>query len=403
MDRIKLTAVMSTVLMLTLSSCVRDVIMDAEERPTVVVECILTNSDTQELHLNFTKGASKTVAEPLTEAAATLIDLTSGMTVGEFDKASGDLWTLDYSPVSNHRYRLEVQVPGYDLIYAEDTMPDSLYVYSYTWSENLLDNLWGPPAPSFSDNSFCGGTLFSFGSLPKYTLIYGMNYNPQTGKHEIADEIFTNLPVVDNFNITSEVYVPEIVKWEEDLYVSCDAVKALYADLKGAPKHKQYLLLNKEELSDYLFQFVDQEKDKYSSYSVIYDFMVFGSFTGDWYWRRSSQQQDFGNPLPTEGYLVFESLSDNYLAYIRDAIHIMQLKESTDMSTIYLRDNLYTNVVGGLGIFAASSKQIQQCANKFRTGILEDRFPDYRIISDEDGYRFADKERYEYPLYVPQY
>ena len=403
MDRIKFTAVMLTALMLALSSCVRDVIMDAEERPTVVVECILTNSDTQELHLNFTKGASKTVAEPLTEAAATLIDLTSGMTVGEFDKASGDLWTLDYSPVSNHRYRLEVQVPGYDLIYAEDTMPDSLYVYSYTWSENLLDNLWGPPAPSFSDNSFCGGTLFSFGSLPKYTLIYGMNYNPQTGKHEIADEIFTNLPVVDNFNITSEVYVPEIVKWEEDLYVSCDAVKALYADLKGAPKHKQYLMLNKEELSDYLFQFVDQEKDKYSSYSVIYDFMVFGSFTGDWYWRRSSQQQDFGNPLPTEGYLVFESLSDNYLAYIRDAIHIMQLKESTDMSTIYLRDNLYTNVVGGLGIFAASSKQIQQCANKFRTGILEDRFPDYGIISDEDGYRFADKERYEYPLYVPQY
>ena len=398
MDRIKFTAVMLTVLMLALSSCVRDVIMDAEERPTVVVECILTNSDTQELHLNFTKGASKTVAEPLTEAAATLIDLTSGMTVGEFDKASGDLWTLDYSPVSNHRYRLEVQVPGYDLIYAEDTMPDSLYVYSYTWSENLLDNLWGPPAPSFSDNSFCGGTLFSFGSLPKYTLIYGMNYNPQTGKHEIADEIFTNLPIVDNFNITSELYVPEIVKWEEDLYVSCDAVKALYADLKGAPKHKQYLLLNKEELSDYLFQFVDQEKDKYSSYSVIYDFMVFGSFTGDWYWRRSSQQQDFGNPLPTEGYLVFESLSDNYLAYIRDAIHIMQLKESTDMSTIYLRDNLYTNVVGGLGIFAASSKQIQQCANKFRTGILEDRFPDYGIISDEDGYRFADKERYEYPL-----
>jgi hypothetical protein len=403
MDRIKFTAVMLTALMLALSSCVRDVIMDAEERPTVVVECILTNSAMQELHLNFTKGASKTVAEPLTEAAATLIDLTSGMTVGEFDKASGDLWTLDYSPVSNHRYRLEVQVPGYDLIYAEDTMPDSLYVYSYTWSENLLDNLWGPPAPSFSDNSFCGGTLFSFGSLPKYTLIYGMNYNPQTGKHEIADEIFTNLPVVDNFNITSEVYVPEIVKWEEDLYVSCDAVKALYADLKGAPKHKQYLLLNKEELSDYLFQFVDQEKDKYSSYSVIYDFMVFGSFTGDWYWRRSSQQQDFGNPLPTEGYLVFESLSDNYLAYIRDAIHIMQLKESTDMSTIYLRDNLYTNVVGGLGIFAASSKQIQQCANKFRTGILEDRFPDYGIISDEDGYRFADKERYEYPLYVPQY
>ena len=126
MDRIKFTAVMLTALMLPLSSCVRDVIMDAEERPTIVVECVLTNSDTQELHLNFTKGASKAVAAPLTEAAATLTDLTEGQTVGEFRKSTGDLWTLDYQPVSNHQYRLEVQVPGYDLIYAEDTMPENL-------------------------------------------------------------------------------------------------------------------------------------------------------------------------------------------------------------------------------------------------------------------------------------
>lgn len=392
MDRIKFTAVMLTALMLALSSCVRDVIMDAEERPTVVVECILTNSDTQELRLNFTKGASKAVAAPLTEAAATLIDLTSGMTVGEFDKASGDLWTLDYSPVSNHRYRLEVQVPGYDLIYAEDTMPESLNVYSFTWTENILHS-WGPPAPSFRNNSFCAGTIFSFESLPKYTLIYGMNYNTKTDRHEIADEIFTNLPVVDNFNITSELYVPEIVKWEDDLYVSCDAVKSLYADLKGVPKHKQYLLLNKEELSDHLFQFMDQEA--YGGY----DFMVFGSFTGDWYWRHSSMQQDFGKPLPTEGYLMFESLSDNYLAYIRDAIHFMQLKESTDMTTIYLRDNIYTNVVGGCGIFAATFKQVQQCANTFRTGILEESFSAYGIIADEEGYNFSDNESYEYPLW----
>ena len=392
MDRIKFTVVMLTALMLALSSCVRDVIMDAEERPTVVVECILTNSAMQELRLNFTKGASKTVAGPLTEAAATLIDLTSGMTVGEFDKASGDLWTLDYSPVSNHRYRLEVQVPGYDLIYAEDTMPESLYVYSFTWTENILHS-WGPPAPSFRNNSFCAGTIFSFESLPKYTLIYGMNYNTKTDRHEIADEIFTNLPVVDNFNITSEVYFPEIVKWEEDLYVSCDAVKSLYADLKGVPKHKQYLLLNKEELSDHLFQFMDQEA--YGGY----DFMVFGSFTGDWYWRHSSMQQDFGKPLPTEGYLMFESLSDNYLAYIRDAIHFMQLKESTDMTTIYLRDNIYTNVVFGRGIFAATFKQVQQCANTFRTGILEDSFSAYGIIADEEGYYFSDNEPYEYPLW----
>lgn len=390
----------ATLLPVCLTSCVRDVILDAGENPQVVLDCILSNDDVQELHLCFTKGASRKEAEPLTEAVATLIDLTESRTVGQFVKSEEkNLWTLDYSAIPNHYYRLEVQVPGHDLIYAEDTMPESLDIYSLTWTENLMDNMWGRPAFSFTDNLLCAGTIFSFNSLPKYTLIYGMNYNPQTGRHEIADEIFTNLPVVDNFTITSEVYVPEIVKWVDCPYYSGDAVQSLYVNLKGVPKYKQYLLLNKEELDDHLFQFIDQEKEEYREY----DFMIFGSFTGDWYWCRSSMQQDFGNPSPTEGYLVFESLSENYLAYIRDAIHFMQMKESTDMSSIYLRDNLYTNVVGGLGIFAASSKQIQQCANKFRTGIFDERFQEFGIIAEDDGYRFSDNARYEYPLYNPEH
>ena len=66
--------------MAILSSCVREVALDAGERPQVVVECVLTNDETQELRLNFTKGASKAEAEPLTEAVATLIDLTEGKT-----------------------------------------------------------------------------------------------------------------------------------------------------------------------------------------------------------------------------------------------------------------------------------------------------------------------------------
>ena len=132
MDRIKFTAVMLTALMLALSSCVRDVIMDAEERPTVVVECILTNSAMQELHLNFTQGASRTEAEPLTEAVATLIDLTNDKTVGQFVKSVGDLWTLNYTAMHEHVYRIEIQVPGYGLIYAEETMPEPIDIFSET-------------------------------------------------------------------------------------------------------------------------------------------------------------------------------------------------------------------------------------------------------------------------------
>lgn len=374
-------------------SCVRDVVLDAGEKPQVVVECVISNDSIQKLYLNFTKGASKKEAEPLTDAVATLIDLTESTTVGQFMKGEEEnLWILDYSAVPGHYYRLEVQVTGHDLIYAEDTMPESIDIKSVTLTENLLENYgFGGPHPTFRDNIYCAGTIYNTGYLPKHTLIYGMNYNPQTGTHEIADDIFTNLPVVDAFNVTSDVYMPELHKSENPYLPEVDVVKSLYADLKGAPKHRQYLLLEKESLDNALYQFVEDPVDRLS-----YDFLVFGSFTGDWYYYKN---KDFCDPAPTEGYLVFESLSDNYLAFIREAIHFMQLKEFTDMSSIYLRDNVYTNVTGGLGIFAASIKQIQQCANIFETTVFDVYFPDYGIIAENGEYRFADDEKYEFPLW----
>ena len=385
--------ILSMELLSLLTSCVRDVVLDAGEKPVVVVECILSNDDVQELYLDFTKGVSKKDAKPLTEAVATLIDLTESMTVGQFTKGKEEnLWTLDYTAIPLHHYRLEVQVPGYDLIYAEDTMPESLDIKSATLTENIMENLgFGGPHPTFRDNIYCAGTIYNTAYLPKHTLIYGMNYNPQTSTHEIADDIFTNLPVVDAFNVTSDVYMPELHKSENPYLPEVDVVKSLYADLKGAPKHRQYLLLEKESLDNVLYQFVEDPVDRLS-----YDFLVFGSFTGDWYYYKN---KDFCDPAPTEGYLVFESLSDNYLAFIREAIHFMQLKESTDMSSIYLRDNVYTNVTGGLGIFAASIKQIQQCANIFETTIFDVYFPDYGIIAENGEYRFADNEKYEFPLW----
>ena len=354
----------ATLSLVCLTSCVRDVILDAGENPQVVVECILTNSDVQELRLNFTKGASQNEAEPLAEAVATLLDLTGKFTVGQFKKREGDLWTLNYTPTPMHHYRLEVQVPGYDLIYAEDVMPELVDIYAQTreltWASSWI--------PSFAIASGFKGTIFSIISIPEFTLIYGMNYNPMTGGHELADEIFTNVPIVDNFNLTGEVYMPELFKAASDRY----DIEAAYIDLKGVPKHKQYLLIEKQHILDLI---AAHEKE---NEGLPYEFMVYGSFIGDWY-------HYFGNiprePYPTEGYLVFLSLSGNYNEYLRDAMHFQQIKESTDMSAIYLRDNIYTNIVGGVGIFAAQAKQIQQCAN-IKSAITMREFERYGIDGD---------------------
>ena len=109
-----------------LSSCVRDVIMDAKEKPKVVVSCILSNDPVQRLNLSFTKGASLSEAPPLTEAVATLYDLSlhnEMEAVGNFQRQSDGEWTLDYEAVPGHEYRLEVNVPGYEMIHAEQQMP----------------------------------------------------------------------------------------------------------------------------------------------------------------------------------------------------------------------------------------------------------------------------------------
>ena len=124
------------------SSCVRDVVLDAKEEPRVVVECVLSDAPVQELRLGFTKGASESEARPLTDAVATLTDLTSDTNVGCFERNDEGIWTLDYSAVPKHTYRLEVQVPGYALICAEDTMPEMPEVYGCTWFPELSSSYY---------------------------------------------------------------------------------------------------------------------------------------------------------------------------------------------------------------------------------------------------------------------
>ena len=90
--------------------------MDAGEEPVVVVECVLTQQPVQTLRLSFTKGAAMDEAPALTEAEAVLIDLTEGKTAGRFEKQDDGTWALDYTPIPEHSYRLEIDVPGQEPI-----------------------------------------------------------------------------------------------------------------------------------------------------------------------------------------------------------------------------------------------------------------------------------------------
>lgn len=63
-------------LVTALTSCVKDVILDAKEDPLLAVYCVLKVDSVQELKLSYTKSATMAEAPRVTEATAVLSDLT---------------------------------------------------------------------------------------------------------------------------------------------------------------------------------------------------------------------------------------------------------------------------------------------------------------------------------------
>ena len=296
-------------LILSLNSCVRDVILDAGER-AVVVDCILTDSLTQNLHLSFTKGASQMETDVLDDAVATLFDLTDGVTAGEFVKSlEKGLWTLDYSAIQGHDYRLEVMVPGYDLIYAETEMP------VFPKIETTLDNNW-----VCDDGTYDTVLPYRFHSFSNSVWIYGKRTGRFSGKVSIMEGICTDLPTVNPFNLTGLTYFPPS-KEEYNNYKHETEVTYLNRSLENAEIHKRYL-------------HVKEGYEPCGQYFII-------SFPADDLMNNASYT------------LYFDVVSKSYDKYLQELWCYVDPDEKKDLSTIYLRDEFYTNIIGGTGIFGS--------------------------------------------------
>lgn len=342
----------ATLALACLTSCVRDIVLDAGEDSQVVVDCILSDDDVQELYLCFTKGASKQESEPLTESVATLIDLTESKTVGQFVKSKKDnLWTLDYSAIPQHHYRLEVQVPGHDLIYAEDTMPKKTGISQQTitngqpWYHEMhpeeyvgipdeYPHCFAGTCYRFDDDFDCSLWIFGIDHDRTTNLAYIMTNAPiRIYEEPVAALIFTDLPNVDDFNITEDVYVPSLSSYYDSSNMKIAGVKALYPNLKGSLKHKEFLRVeggrsNKPFLVNCDFQkWVDTDN----------------------------------NPIWGNRYVVFMHVSDIYDIYLKESYEMIKIKNSSALSSIYFRDNMSSNIHGGLGIFGCKIEQITMC------------------------------------------
>ena len=318
--------VLSGTILITLVavSCVRDVILDAGDAPQVVVECILSDEPVQTLYLVYTKGASRETAPELPEAVVMLTDLTEGREAGCFSPAADGSWQLAYAAVPGHRYRLDVTVPGHEPIWAEQAMPEALGV-EVRWHS------WDPVS---KDNNV--GYTFRLRNTKSPVWFYGIDYPTADSPGEITQLLCTDYPGVDDYNLDKTVSSAGSYTLynERSLWGGSDFHTTTYPALVGAPFHNHYLRLpaNEEDVTD--------------------EFYVSGTFKA-----YISDHKRFMTAEVRPAELHYLCASEDYDRFIRDGCLLREIKSSTDLANIYVRDNVYSNIHGAIGLFGAKMER----------------------------------------------
>lgn len=116
--------------LLSLSSCVQDLVIDFGSQKGVAVDCVLRMQETQTLRLYKLKEIYGSDARAVEDATVTLSAYDEEgevyLDVAEFRHDGGMEWKASYQPEHGVKYRLTVNVPGEKEIYAETKFPDDL-------------------------------------------------------------------------------------------------------------------------------------------------------------------------------------------------------------------------------------------------------------------------------------
>lgn len=312
-----------------LMSCERAMVLDAEEKPQVVVDYVMTSDPAQTIRLSFSKGASKEMVEPVTEATVLLFDESGNKQAGAFQKAEDGVWTLDYEPESLHVYSITVDVPGYQTITARQQMPQRLDVRAFGKCVECEHHHKAGKGPVEYD---------VMTPTTEEMWIYAMNYDESSGKMTVADLICSDL---------------ENVRSERSGIVYDGG---LYPELHGQELFRKVLKFN-------------PRKQLHSNRRVgVFGFVctISGNFNGNFPNQmdpschnncngRMVNNGQLLSPGEKDGYIVFALPSKEYCDYLDDVDKFVEIQQSTDMSIVYLRDNIYTNISGGIGFFGAVS------------------------------------------------
>ena len=344
---------------LALSGCVRDTSLDAGLERKVVVEFVLTEAGVQNLYLSLARGPGELAAPAIQEAEIKLINVSNRFEPEhQFVKVADNQWSLDYSGIPGDEYRLEVRVDGYGLVWAEQGMPEKVELGRAAIGHvSILPNYVGY------------GNFYYIDNLPDFLMIRGLTWDQELGEYVPVEKLCTDYPGVEEINTTEQVY-DGYPKWRTGIgwhwsEIGWEGADFVYHDspVDGDDGVWTYIfpnLIGKKLHNDFLF--ITRVDDNHAGLDALYTFSRGYDY--------STKQEDlsakgfcisgsflFGQELlqieMPDDYLVVSSLSPDYGQFMRDAWQLKKVHEGGDLSSIYLRDNIHSNINGGLGLFGA--------------------------------------------------
>ena len=351
--------------LLVLGGCVKDTALDAGQGRKVIVEFVLTEDSVQHLYLSLTGVPGEETAPPVQEAEIKLIDVTRSKELGSnvefsrFVRGSDIQWTLEYAGIPGHEYRLEVKVDGYDVVWAEQKMPDRF--------EMVVTAIGHVDISKYRYAGY--GAFYYVDNIPDFLIVQGMKRDKETGEYTQVEELCTDYPGVEEMNSNGRFYDGNPI-WD-------GTWKYMFPNLIGKELHNGFLFLNRvnEEHSglDRLYAF-SREFDYSTGKEDLSarGFCVSGSF----YTHRAYYDSNY-NLIDYDEYLIFSSLSPDYGRFVKDAYQLKKVHGSGVLSSIYLRDNIHSNIQGGLGIFGAKVSDIQAFNGNYQSE--ESDLPNYEF------------------------
>lgn len=313
-----------------MTSCLEDINLDTGER-ILNVYCVLKQGSNQELELSYiapTGGTSSAVRE---DVVITLFD--GNTPVGQFTRVSETKWSLDYTPQEGHAYRLEIEVPGEEMLTAETKYPTACTIRGVSVvrvTDSSTRGIDGIEMDSTEDQ-FLWCYFEKRKNDPVYTTYIATDHPGVDGRGE----------TIYPFDFDSPVYKG---KFENGVGMHYSVGHVLPSDLFGGPVFLHEKVLRIVHPAGFSRPV---DRDKWRIFHFEYD---------DGLVAVEDQSGKTGifcfGGMDATGSLVICSTSAEYDSYLADFYYVNH--DPDDFSALVYKRNHYSNIRNGTGIFGAS-------------------------------------------------